>query len=192
MQLISEQIHVPVSERKAFEVLSGVETVFRLSPYWTLREFKSLAAGGYEVKIEYYDSEKVETHRLEVGDSGRKERISWAVEGGILKEITFVVEKENDGIRLTQQFLLDSGDTTLIDGTHREMQLWLRSIGAYLRLAEGRTFCRRLWKRFMDKVWLRLTLSERKIAIIITKISVIEILLLLFLVLLWNLFADSG
>jgi len=35
----------------------------------------------------------------------------------------------------------------------------------------------------MDRIWLRLTLSERNIAIIIAKISVLEIVLLLVMVL---------
>ena len=109
---------------------------------------------------------------------------------GCWKEINFIIEKNNTGIQLTHQFLIDSiEDETVLKGTKNELFYWLRSIGEYLKLAEGKTLRQRFLKWLMDRVWLRLTLSERKIAIIITKISILELVLLLVLIIIWNLFA---
>jgi hypothetical protein len=60
--------------------------------------------------------------------------------------------------------------------------------GEYLKLAEGKRPDKIVLKWFMDTMWLRLSLSERKIAIILVTFSSAEILLLVVLVIAWNLF----
>ncbi|MEW6738276.1 MAG: hypothetical protein ACOYU2_11925 [Nitrospirota bacterium] len=194
MQYISESINLPVSEVTAFKVLSDLNVILRLSPYWSLKELKPLTEGPveegsrYEATIEYYGKEVTETHGLEVIELLSDKKISFKVEEGILKKISFNIEKDSDGIRLAHQFLIDSDDEAILKGTRSELVFWLRSVGEYLKLAEGKTLWKRFFKWFMDRVWLRLTLSERKIAIIVTKISILELVLLLILVLAWNLF----
>jgi hypothetical protein len=166
----------------------------RLSPYWSLKELKPISEGPvkkgsrYEATIEYYGKEVIETHGLEVNEILKDKMISYKVENGVLKEISFIIEKNSNGILLTHQFLLDSENEAVLKGTHSELVFWLRSIREYLKLAEGKTLWRRFFRWFMDRVWLRLTLSERKIAIIITKISILELALLVVLVIIWNLF----
>jgi hypothetical protein len=168
--------------------------ILRLSPYWSLKELKSLSGGEvregsrYEATIEYYGKEVTETHGIEIREFIRDKKISLKVRNGILKEITFIIEKDNKGIQLTHQFLLEAEDEAVLKGTKSEVHYWLRSIGEYLKLAEGKTLWRRFFKWFMDRVWLKLSLSERKIAIIVTKISILELVLLLILVIIWNLF----
>ena len=194
MQYLSESINIPVSEATAFKVLSDVKVILGLSPYWSLKELKSLSGGEaregsiYEATIEYYGKEVTETHGIEMGEFIRDKKISLKVENGILKEISFLIEKDNKGIQLTHQFLLECEDEVILKRTRSEIHFWLRSIGEYLKLAEGKTLWKRFMKWFMDRVWLRLTLSERNIAIIVTKISLLELALLLLLVLIWNLF----
>ena len=200
MQYLSESIKLPVSDESAFNVLSNLNVVLRLSPYWTLKKLKLLSegpaegavreGGRYEATIEYYGREATESHAVELLELVKNKKVSFAVENGILKEITFIIEKNDDGILLTHRLLLDSGDEAVLKGTQSELSCWLRSIGEYVKLAGGKTLWKRFLKWFMDRVWLKLTLSERKIADIITKISIIEILLLLLLVLLWNLFVN--
>lgn len=196
MHYISESIKLPVSEATAFKVLSDLNVILRLSPYWSLKKLKSISdipvkeGSRYEATIEYYAKEITETHGLEVVEYLQDKKISFKVENGVLKEINFIIEKNNAGIRLAQHFLIDSiEDETVLKGTKNELFYWLRSIGEYLKLAERKTLRQRLFKCFMDRAWLRLTLSERKIAIIVTKISILELVLLLVLIVIWNLFA---
>ncbi|MBI3377314.1 MAG: hypothetical protein HY035_02770 [Nitrospirae bacterium] len=196
MHYISESVNLPVSEATAFKVLSDLNVILKLSPYWSLKELKSISGipikegSRYEATIEYYAKEITETHGLEVVEYLQDKKISFKVGNGVLKEINFIIEKNNTGIQLTHQFLIDSiEDETVLKGTKNELFYWLRSIGEYLKLAEGKTLRQRLFKWFMDRAWLRLTLSERKIAIIVTKISILELVLLLVLIVIWNLFA---
>lgn len=194
MQYISESINLSVSEATAFKVLSDLNTTLRLSPYWSLKELKSLSDGivkkgsRYEAIIEYYEKELTEIHELEVNAFLQDKRISFKVKNGVLREINFTIEKNSDGIQLTLQFLIDSEDAAILKGTQTELVFLLRSISEYLKLADGKNLWRRFFKWFMDRIWLKLTLSERKIAIIIIKISILEFILLLVLIIIWNLF----
>jgi hypothetical protein len=195
MKYIKESVSLPVSEKLAFQVVSDVDLILRLSPYWSLKKFIPLSAGipgtgsRFEAVIEHYGKELTESLILEIVEFYKNEKISLKIEEGILKRINFVIESNSEGVRLTHQFLLDSEDESIIKGSEHELYYWLRSIGEYLKLAGGGSFYKKLFRWFMDKVWLRMTLSERKIAIIMVSISIIEIILLLVLSLIWNLFA---
>lgn len=197
MLRISESLDLKVPDESAFPVLSNLDVILRLSPYWSLKEFKSLSdspvrkGSRYEATLEYYGKEVTETHGLEITEILKNKKISLRVENGVLKELTFIIEKNNEGIRLTHQFFIDSDDEALLKGTQTELRFWLRSIGEYLKIAGGKTLWRRFLKWFMDKIWLRLSLSERKIAIIVTKISILELVLLIILIIIWNLFVKS-
>ena len=196
MKQISESVKLPVSEEIAFNVLLDIDVLLRLSPYWSLKELKPLSVGTvregsrYEATIEYYAKEVTETRGIEFLEVSKDKRVSFRVENGILKEIDFTIERDGDGVQLTKMFLLECEDETVLNGARNEVHYWLRSIGEYLKLAGGRTLWKRFLKWFMDRAWLRLTLSERKIAIIVTKISIVELALLLLLIFIWNLFIN--
>lgn len=192
MQSVSAGISLPVTETTAFSVITDLNTIIRLSPFFTLKDFEPSTTGAvkegsiYQVKIEYYQKESTETHSIEVEKCEANKQISYKIDNSILKHIIFTLEPDKTGVLLTQRFLLESGDESILKGSQNELNFWLRSIGEYIKLAEGRSHCRRVQKSFMDKVWLRLSLSERKIAIIMAKITVLEIILLLVMVFIWN------
>lgn len=191
MQCISQGIDIPVSPTTAYNVLLDLEVLLRLSPYWSLKEFKCCRdeKDKYEVTIEYYGKNVIETYLIDVFESIQDKKISFKIQEGMLKQINFIIEKGNGGIHLIQQFIIDSENENILRSSYDEITFWLRSIGEYLKLTEGETLWKRFFKWFMDKVWLRLTLSERKIAIIVTKITIIELMLLGILIVLWNILA---
>ncbi|MFA5810330.1 MAG: SRPBCC family protein [Thermoleophilia bacterium] len=193
MHTLSATITLPLSVETAFRVITDLNTLLRLSPFFTLIKFKSSMGGPlrkghrYTVTIEYYGNEAVKTHCIEVDAFEMNRSISYRIEEGALKNILYEIVPHEGGIQLTQTFLLQSGDEAVVKGSQSELQFWIKSTGEYLKLTEGKSFFTRLQRRFMDRVWLRLTLSERNIAIIMAKISILEIVLLLVVVLIWNL-----
>lgn len=194
MRYLLESIDLSVSEFTAFKVLSNPKLILRLSPYWSLKDFKPLSDSSvvegsrYEVAIEYYGKDIIEKHTIEVSELLKDRRVAFKVGEGVLKEIAFLIETNNGGIRLSHRFLIESDDEAILKGAQNELRFWLRSIAEYLKLTEGKTLWRKFFKWFMDKMWLTLSLSERQIAIIVTKISILELVLLLILVIIWNLF----
>ncbi|MEK6744636.1 MAG: SRPBCC family protein [Nitrospirota bacterium] len=193
MQALTASIQLPVSPETAFRVISDLNTLLRLSPFFTLTQFASTEQGppkqgtSYTVTLDYYATRRIETHNIRVDAFEPNKAISFAIGDGALKSISCDIERSGGGITLTQTLMLDAADGTVMAGSQNELHLWMRSVGEYLKLAEGRSLLKRLLLRFMDRIWLKLTLSERNIAIIITKISILEIALLLIVVVLWNL-----
>lgn len=196
MQALTASIQLPVSPETAFRVISDLNTLLRLSPFFTLTRFASSENGPpqrgtiYTVSLEYYATGRVETHRVEIDAFEPAGAVSFTIAEGAVKGIRYDLERSDGGIRLTQTLLLEAADDTVMAGSQNELDLWMRSIGEYLKLAGGRSLFKRLLLRFMDRIWLKLTLSERNIAIIITKISILEIALLLVLVLAWRMFVQ--
>lgn len=196
MPVLSQSVHIAYSAASAFAVLSDIHTILRLSPFWTLTKLTSDAAGPpdarrpgdrYQATLEHYATAVTETITLEFREIERNSMISLAVGDSALTEIVFLLERSGDGVLLTQRLSLRPADDAVVEGTRGELASWLKSIAAYISLAAGRSLPKRLMKRFMDRIWLRLTLSERKIAAIITTVSVLELIILLILVLIWNL-----
>jgi hypothetical protein len=193
MQALTASIQLPVSPETAFRVISDLNTLLRLSPFFTLTQFASPDQGppqrgtSYTVTLEYYATSRIETHNISIDAFEPDRAVSFAIGEGALKSIRLDIDRSGGGITLTQTLMLEAADEAVMAGSQNELGLWMRSVGEYLKLAEGGSLYKRLMLRFMDRIWLKLTLSERNIAIIITKISILEIALLLVVVVIWNL-----
>ena len=194
MQDLMASIELPVSPETAFRVISDLNTLLRLSPFFTLAQFAGPDYGlprlwtSYTVTLDHYATRRIETLNLTVDALEPGRAISFAIKEGALRGIRYDIDRSEGGITLTQTLMLEDVDETVKAGSLNELQLWMRSVGEYMMLADGGSLPRRFLLGFMDRIWLKLTLSERNIALIITKISLLELALLLVLVLAWRLF----
>jgi len=194
MQDLTASIELPVSPETAFRVISDLNTLLRLSPFFTLTRFAGPDYGtprlwtSYTATLEYYATHRIETLNLTVDALEPDRAISFAIGEGALRGIRYDIDRSEGGIMLTQTLMLEDVDETVKAASLNELQLWMRSVGEYMMLADGGSLPRRFLLGFMDRIWLKLTLSERNIALIITKISLLELALLLVLVLAWRLF----
>ncbi len=194
MQALTASIQIPVSPETAFRVITDLSTLLRLSPFFTLTQFGPPDYGpprpwtSYTVTLDYYATHRIETLNLIVDALEPGRSISFAIKEGALRGIRYDIDRSEGGITLTQSLILETTDEAVVAGSLNELQLWMRSVGEYMMLAEGGSLFRRLMLGFMDRIWLKLTLSERNIALIITKISILELVLLLVLVLAWRMF----
>jgi len=192
MRSVSSSILLPVSIAAAFRVITDLNTIIRLSPFFTLKNIEPPTDGDAQkgdrcrLTIEYYENKMIETYGVEIDRLEIDKLISYNIENGIVRNILYELEPAGEGVQLTQTFELDSENETIIKGTQDELHAWLRSVGKYLKLSESNSPLKRVQKSFMDSIWLRLSISERNIAIIMIKISVLELVLLLVLVLIWN------
>jgi len=194
MQSLTASIQLPVSPETAFRIISDLNTLLRLSPFFTLTRFASSDNGppkqgtSYTATLDYYATRRIETLNLTVDMLEPGRAISFEIKEGASRGIRYDIDRYEGGITLTQTLMLEAADEAVRAGSLNELQLWMRSVGEYMLLADGGSLPRRLLLGFMDRIWLKLTLSERNIAIIITKISILELALLLVLVLAWRLF----
>ncbi len=185
-------MRLPVSLSTAFSVMTDLNTIMRLSPFFTLKHIEPPPGGTvrkgdrYRLSIEYYATKITETHAVEIERLERDRLISYRIDNSILRNIVYEIQPAGAGVQLTQTFELDSADQNLLKGSQDELRVWLNSVSAYMKLAEGDSFRKRIQKFVMDRLWLRLSISERTIAMIMMKISILELVLLLLLVLVWN------
>lgn len=192
MRSVSTSILLPVSIEATFRVITDLNTLIRLSPFFTLKHIEpslgeSAQKGSrYKLTIEYYATKMTEILDVQIDKLETNRLISYTIEPGAVRTMQYELEPMGDGVQLTQTFELDSDNEIIVDGTQSELDAWIKSVGNYLKLCGSRSPLKRAWKWFMDRVWLRLSLSERNIALIMVKISVLELALLLILVLIWN------
>jgi hypothetical protein len=192
MRSVSSSIFLPVSIAATFRVITDLNIIIRLSPFFTLKSIEPPTGGvahkgdRYMLTIEYYENRMTETHGVEIERFEMNSLISYNIGNGVVKNMLYELEPAGAGVQLTQTFELDLDNEAIVKGTQDELHVWLKSVGKYLRLSVGKSPLKRGQKWFMDRVWLRLTLSERNIAMIMLKISVLELVLLLVLVLIWN------
>lgn len=192
MSSVSSRILLPVSVAAAYRVVTDLNTIIRLSPFFTLKHIEPQAdrevqkGDRYRLTIEYYGNKMIETHDVEIDRLEMDRLISYTLGNSSVRNIRFELEPVGEGVQLAQTFNLDAENEDIIKGTQDELHMWLSHIGNYLKLSKGNSPLRRAQKWFMDRIWLRLTISERTIAMIMVKISIFELVLLLILVLIWN------
>lgn len=192
MRSVSSSIVLPVSAAAAFRVLTDLDIIIRLSPFFTLKNIEPPSGGVTQkgdccrLTIEYYANKMTVTHDVAIERLEMNRLISYDIGNGILTNIAYELEPAGSGIQLTQTFRLNADDEAILKGSQYELHRWLQSVGEYVRLADGTSPLKKVQKMFMDKIWLGLSISERNIAIIMIKISAVELVLLLVLVLIWH------
>ena len=191
---VSENIVLPVEGPEVFQVITNLEKLLRISPYRSLKSLKAAAGDGagegerYEAVLEDYANETSAARTFYAQERVRDRKAVWEVDSGVMKEISLTISERPEGALLTLSCSIACDDRVVIDDARSEIRYWLRSIGEYVKLSAGKGLRPRIFKWFMDRVWLKLALSERNITIIITKITIVEILFLFVLLLVWNFF----
>lgn len=91
-------------------------------------------------------------------------------------ELLFFVQKKQSRVRI--RFIDDHPE----DELKADIMLWVRSIHEYLRMYATTTPRTLFFRLLMNKMLLKMNPSQRNICIMITKITVVELLVILILV----------
>lgn len=161
---------------KAFrlDALLAGETLLRLHPHWFVEGFSQ---EGRQVQVDLRDYASEATFRLQYHietDSAGLPRVVF--EQGPLSEIGFNLQA---GI-LHARVISDQNIAALEETFG--LGLWLRGIREYLRLYLSNSLNTLFFRFLMNRVMLRMNPSQRKICIMIYKITVVEIILILVII----------
>ncbi len=146
-------------------------------------------AGVAEAEVEHYRDGRQETLTFTLVEAVPWERIRWAVAGGTRRQIAFTVQAEDGGVRIVQEEELESPPEPASGGEaayrrgETELTFWLRSLREYLRLYERSTLWTRAFRWVMDRYWIPMTPSQRKVSILVIKITIAEFVIFLGVVL---------
>jgi len=160
--------------RPRIQDLLGGETLLRLHPHWFVETF-TRERDRVSTRLRDYASEATFDLQYHVrGDRNGLPTLIFAK--GPFQEIRFY---DKDGM-LYARVVSDQNITALEEAFG--LILWLRGIREYIRLYLTDSFNTRFFRILMNRVMLRMNPSQRKICIMIYKITVVEIILILAII----------
>jgi hypothetical protein len=176
-------LKIPCSKEKVFSFFCDIEKFFRLNPQWELLSLEG------EVVLKKGSNFLVHTRH----DRSETEFKYNATVDDLVKGEFFTIslEAETHSMLFTIS-VKDGGDFSIIEynetmeeeisaARKREINLWIKSIANYILTQEKKTPFSRAWKWFLDKIWLKMSPSGKRIVLIVV---ISEILALVFFILL--------
>ncbi len=179
-------LHIPVQLNKKslnLRTLLQPETLFRLNPHWIIENFQQ-DNGGFKFDL---------TDHV----SGKTSNVEGTLTFNSEHEMSLTVHcDEINSLRLFSQ---DNKLWAAVEYSHGEIDetteyyivMWLRSIKEYLRLYLKNSFNTVIFRYLMNKVILKMTPSQRKISLMLIRITALELLVILIIVIGYYFFMRS-
>jgi hypothetical protein len=162
-----------VQDLRVDSLLAG-ETLLRLHPHWFVEGFSQ---EDNQITADLRDYASNETFRLRYRVDADAAGLPLLVfHEGPLQEIRFNLQA---GVLHAR--VVSDQNLALLEETFG-LGIWLRGIREYIRLYLSNTLNTLFFRALMNRAMLRMNPSQRKICIMIYKITVVEIILILVLV----------
>lgn len=157
----------------------SLESLFRLNPHWIIQSFTS-SGENYEADLEDHESgEKIPLRGSYLRDEEGLPAIQ--AENNLWHAINF--REKNGSLHAVVSY-----SEPPEEDQERQLVLWLRSIKEYLRLYSKSTLNTRFFRLLMNRVILPMTPSQRKISLMLTRITILEIVVILIILVGWFVF----
>jgi len=150
------------------------DRLLRLHPHWFITDFKQNDSSFSADIKDYATQEKFSLIGSVVYPDTISEFMSIKLSGGLEKKIIFL---ERDGILKVQVISLHDPIT---DDDH--LLLWIRGIREYIRIYLKQTPVTLFFRLLMNRMILKMDPSQRKISMMITKITAVEVLVIILIV----------
>lgn len=183
MYQLSETIEIAAEPERVFSLLCDVEKRIRLNPVYEVVHLIRLTEGtqkGSRFQVQLKEEKNSFAYTYEVIESIKNKKLELKAAGSEEFQENFALEKIPAGTRV--YYTLDNfSEKQLSEKEKQDVQLWLISLKQYLEMhgMSGRVF-----KFWMDRVWLRMPPPQRRMALIILLINGGLFLMLLLAILL--------
>jgi len=163
---------------KIFSVIDD-ELYFRLNPHWIIDSYSS-ANGSYSVEITDHATDQ-----------------SIALKGTVTQKSSgfHEISSDSDEWKLISFYEQNGSLHAKVTYPHapseeveRQLVFWLRSIKEYLRLYTTKTINTLVFRFVMNRIILKMTPSQRKISLMLIRITMLEILVILIILVGWFVF----
>lgn len=168
-----------------FNFCRGIECVFRLNPYLKIIHWRTCNSSNYEVELENYSNERVIRTSTQIKVKQLKNELQLSYLNGIKNKTYFIVEETADGAQL--MIIDDYGESgqQVVEQVDRSLSTWGKTLEKFFagyRLVQHLPWANKIINRW----WIQLNPSGRRIVYILMVITAIElIILLLFVILYW-------
>lgn len=171
-------LNLPVQGKKkplSLTDLLSIETLLRLNPHWIVENLDE-DNGTFTVALKDHETEHIfqlsgslafsDTQTLELAfEQGDYSKIRlFPKDSGFWAEVIYNVKEEPD------------------EAVERLVVLWIRSIKEYLRMYLKNSLNTIFFRYIMNKIILKMTPSQRKISLMLIRLTVVEIFVILLIV----------
>ena len=174
-------LFLPWDNDKNTKIFSFItdELYFRLNPHWIINSFSS-STGNYSVEITDHATD-----------------LSFALKGTLTKKTSGFHEISSDSEEWNLISFYEKNGSLHAEVTYpntpseeveRQLVFWLRSIKEYLRLYTTKTINTLIFRYVMNRIILKMTPSQRKISLMLIRITMLEILVILIILVGWFVF----
>lgn len=174
-------IYLPWDTKKHHDVFVRVreEFLFRLNPHWVINSF-SCAEESYVAEITDHETDQSSVLKggYTIGPDGFP-RIS--AENGDWHSVNFF--EKNGSLHAEVNYIEDPPEEV-----ERQVVLWLRSVKEYLRLYTANSINARFFRLIMNRIILQMTPSQRKISLMLIRITILELLVIVLILVGWFFF----
>jgi len=178
-------LYLPLPRDQVFAFFHDLDTWFRLNPQWAVLEFARTAeTGAFALKVKYDRSEEEVTYKGTVGHREQDGVVTVRLEAETTRIITMEILSSAEGSVLNYT---EDENRELTPEDKREINLWLKSAGDYIVTSKKNSLRSRLWKWFLDRMWLKMSPSGRRIVFFIVVGEAISFVFLILL-LVWLIF----
>ncbi len=156
--------------------------LLRLHPHWFI-EKEEQRDGTLFAELRDYDTEQNFSLGLQLNSAPSPDdpaesqiilRITFFEYG--VRELLFFISQDKTQVRI--RYIQELAD----DSLEQNMLLWVRSIQEYLRLYAATTPYTLFFRLIMNRMVLQMNPSQRKICLMLTKITVVEVVVILVIV----------
>ncbi len=179
---------LPAFRPPDFHPLGDLETVLRLAPQWDVTALHLEAplrmGSGFRLEVMHDRSERALAYEGRVEAFTPGEVLSIDLSGPDRRlRLAVRAQPEATGSRLRFEIRSDPpGDPADL----REYDLWARSLLDYLKVNRSRAWPTRAWKWFLDRWWLRMTQSGKRVVLFIVVGEGLSLVLLIAVLLWWR------
>ncbi len=177
----SYDLSISWDNRKTCAVFSSLspERFFRLNPHWVINGFQ-VSEQSFTADITDHETEQsfTITGTYLCNSDGFTEMHT---EDHLCTSISFC--QKNDNLHADVLYSSEPDEEA-----ERRIVLWLRSVKEYLRLYATDSLNTRFFRMLMNRVILQMTPSQRKISLMLVRITVLELLVILVILIGWFFF----
>lgn len=164
--------------------------LLHLHPHWFVGEcqeqdgvlFASLR--DYETDNEFQLSLRIDFTPSPINQPGIHTVMSVSLSEFAVSEMLFFSEHNKMRVKIT------GGNDVIEEDIEQSIFLWIRAIQEYIRLYTSNKATALLFRLIMNKMILTMNPSQRKICIMLTKITVVEVLVIIIIVIGYVLFVQ--
>lgn len=150
------------------------DRLLRLHPHWFVTDFKSDGAS-FSVDIKDYATEKeFSLTGLVLYPHAASELLRIELSGGLEKKIIFLIRNGELKVQIVSMEGTTADNETFL--------LWIRGIREYIRIYLKRTPATLFARLLLNRMVLQMNPSQRKICMMIAKITVVEVLVIVLIV----------